>query len=854
MKKIFISVWCVLAWLWGSAYHIVGGEIEFITLEPGRYRINLIQYRDEAQDENNVYLDSYTVYIFSNKEGENEVIRTVTVSLVDIAAVSYTNVECSIDELQTSRVLYSRDIELDPQEFADPEGYYIVWERCCRNAGIKNIVNPEGTGMKYIVDIPPLWKNGKPFINSSPELLKPLSDYACINQLYYTSFTGTDRDGDSLVYKLAVPLNSSTQTEVPIPQPKPNIPVTFKENYSLKNTIPGGPPLRISGRGLLTVSPDSTGLYVFSVIVEEWRKGEKIGQVQRDFQMLAIDGCEPPDPPEVAVKIPGDDDFDTEVDVLRYELEEDKCFDFVVTNLTPGEHISFRVEAVNFDEAIEGLFSVSDTLTGPDMDTIIVQVCAPGCPPVRDGPFIIDLIAGDDACPLPQLDTVRLRIEVEPPPNSFPQLNPLSAGYTINEREVLTLDLEATDMDDDAIVPQLFIQDGTDPAEVGMFLNVHRDEAGLLEAEFVWDTDCQEYDFGVNQHFQVGIRMEDQDICAVENPNITWLDLRVVLPPNTSPEVSIDTEHSVSVSPGQKIDFDVSALDADQDMVHLYLQTDGFSASNAGAKFEPVSGVESVASGFTWKIDCDRLNLADRTDYKFSFIADDDDFCRTENFDTVTFNVHVEVPENFRPEFESYADTVIEVNQPFAMDITAYDPNSGDTLTLEFYSGVRLPDSPSLHFERARGKGAVSSLLEWTPECDLLDFGETSAFFDMAFLVYDDACLQQAFDTISITFEVRETRERFERFEPPNVFTPNGDGKNDTYSLSNLPNPQYNLPLDNCDDAFQYLSIYDRSGKVVFETNNREFVWTGENVAAGTYYYYIKYSRTEYKGFLQVLK
>ena len=70
------------------------------------------------------------------------------------------------------------------------EGYYIVWERCCRNLNAVNIVNPLGTGMKYVLEIPPLWKNGRIFKNSSPTLFRPLSDYACINQLYYIEFTG----------------------------------------------------------------------------------------------------------------------------------------------------------------------------------------------------------------------------------------------------------------------------------------------------------------------------------------------------------------------------------------------------------------------------------------------------------------------------------------------------------------------------------------------------------------------------------------------------------------------------------------------------------------------------------------
>lgn len=855
MKKIIIFIYCISAWLWSSAWHIVGGEIEFITIEPGVYRINLIQYFDRAQDDNPGPDPSVTVYLFSNGYADREeaFMRSFTLPLSNESIVEYTNFECSREDLQTSRIIYSQDFNLNPQDYDDQEGYYLVWERCCRNAQIDNIVNPAGTGMKYIVDLPPLWKDDKPFVNSSPELLKPLSDYACVGQLYYTNFTGSDRDGDSLVYKLAAPLNSSSSNALPVPQPKPNILVQWKQGFAVERMIPGSPALRISDRGLLTVNPSSAGLYVFSVIVEEWRDGEKIGQVQRDFQMLAIsEGCEPPDPPSVALEIPGDPDFDPEVDVLQYNTEEDKCFTFLVNNLEPGERVTFRAEPVNFDEAVD-MFSVNDTLVGEDGEPLRIEVCAPLCPPIRDDPFIVDLIAGKNACPLPQLDTIRVAIEVEPPPNDFPQLNALDEHYLVAENSVLLLDLTATDADEDIISPQLFIEDGTDPAGAGMTFDIITNEAGLLEAQFIWNTDCEMVDFSEKQHFRVGFLMEDHDLCEVANPEITWVNLEVDLPPNTDPVVVIDSEDSISVGLGETIAFDVSASDEDHDFINLILATPA-SQRSVGASFESARGEGEANSFFTWTARCDHLSIDENNTFEFFFIANDEDKCQVQNSDTLTFKVHINVPENRPPEFLPYRDTVIDVNQPLVMDITAVDPDAGDSLTIAFFDAIRRPDSPSLSFKEASGAGSVTSVLEWTPECDLLDFGQTSAYYDLAFLVYDNGCPASLFDTLRLTVEVRETRESFDRFEPPNVFTPNHDGKNDTFTLTNLPNPRYNLPVDNCDDAFQYVSIYDRNGKTVFETFNREFSWDGEDVAAGTYFYLIKYTRTEYKGYLQVLK
>jgi gliding motility-associated-like protein len=59
----------------------------------------------------------------------------------------------------------------------------------------------------------------------------------------------------------------------------------------------------------------------------------------------------------------------------------------------------------------------------------------------------------------------------------------------------------------------------------------------------------------------------------------------------------------------------------------------------------------------------------------------------------------------------------------------------------------------------------------------------------------------------------------------PNVFSPNGDGENETFSILDIgyyPNR---------------LTIFNRWGMPVYETSNYRNQWTGEDVPDGTYYY-----------------
>ena len=125
---------------------------------------------------------------------------------------------------------------------------------------------------------------------------------------------------------------------------------------------------------------------------------------------------------------------------------------------------------------------------------------------------------------------------------------------------------------------------------------------------------------------------------------------------------------------------------------------------------------------------------------------------------------------------------------------------------------------------------------------------------DYTFLFYlkDNHCQNAKADSLEVKIKVRDRSvERFE-FVPVNVFTPNGDGKNDYYSLR-ITNEVTGeiidlLPADNCVSHFESVRIYNRWGTQVFNSRDREFKWYGKDAPPGVYYYLIKYNDTEYKG------
>jgi gliding motility-associated-like protein len=78
-------------------------------------------------------------------------------------------------------------------------------------------------------------------------------------------------------------------------------------------------------------------------------------------------------------------------------------------------------------------------------------------------------------------------------------------------------------------------------------------------------------------------------------------------------------------------------------------------------------------------------------------------------------------------------------------------------------------------------------------------------------------------------------------FQPANVFTPNGDGVNDTFRIPNW-------PPDDCQNEFLKIEIYNRWGKLVFQSDRKDFEWDGKGYPSGVYYYTIFFTNSNFKG------
>jgi len=88
--------------------------------------------------------------------------------------------------------------------------------------------------------------------------------------------------------------------------------------------------------------------------------------------------------------------------------------------------------------------------------------------------------------------------------------------------------------------------------------------------------------------------------------------------------------------------------------------------------------------------------------------------------------------------------------------------------------------------------------------------------------------------------------------EPPNTFTPNGDGFNDTWEIPSI-----------ADYPGAEIAIHDRWGQIVLRSTGYREAWDGTNkgraLSVGTYYYHIQLNQLEgrsppYTGFVTIVR
>ncbi len=243
--------------------------------------------------------------------------------------------------------------------------------------------------------------------------------------------------------------------------------------------------------------------------------------------------------------------------------------------------------------------------------------------------------------------------------------------------------------------------------------------------------------------------------------------------------------------------------------------------------------------------------------YLIDFIASDN-ACPTPLYDTVRATILVEPPQNRAVYFNQTTEVeqLVYAGNLYELPLQALD-DDGDMLNLRMV-GVDFDTSGyNIKINNIVSEaGQLEALFSWDLDCNYFDLSQSNSFSFLFVADDQNPCDLGEPDTLKLTLNIENLAADFENFAMPNVFTPNGDGKNDFFEMCNDEHcdASYVLPPDNCEGIFLNLEVYNRWGKLLYDSTLREFKWDGGDLTTGVYFYKLKYSHKEFKGQVYLMR
>jgi hypothetical protein len=278
MKKTITLFFIFFLAQFSYAAHLVGGEITYTCVGNNQYQVKLRIYRDcfsgGAQFDNTV---NFSVY---NLAGT--LVTNPTVSkgpTVSVPAGTGNPCLTTPPNICTEYADYVTTLTLPPVV----GGYTISYQRCCRNSTITNITNPGSRGNTYTVQIPSMDNscNTAPAFTTVPPIVLCLGDQLSIDA------SATEADGDSLFYEFCdIYTGGASGNPTPNPAtPPPYTLIQFVAPATATQPVPGNPALAINSQtGMITGIATTAGQYVVGICVSEYRNGQLLSVVRRDYQ------------------------------------------------------------------------------------------------------------------------------------------------------------------------------------------------------------------------------------------------------------------------------------------------------------------------------------------------------------------------------------------------------------------------------------------------------------------------------------------------------------------------------------------------------------------------------------------
>jgi gliding motility-associated-like protein len=291
MKKITILFLLILTCsFYSRASHIAGADLTYRWVGGNDWEITLTLYRDcYGIDVSN----PETVHFHSSCAADftayvNEI--SGTGNEITNACPSNPTTCSGGSAYGVQEYVYRTTVTLQP--CAD---WTIYWCSCCRNAAITTVSSPDMDGvfvMATLNNTAAATQGGNP--NSSPSFSNKPNSILCLNQQYCYNHGAIDLDGDSLVYSLIAPYDEGPSQFSSSCSGGGGASVVYMSPWTYQQPLTSSPAVSIDPvTGDICMLPTAQLITVMAVQVQEYRRVSPnppvlVGTVIRDMQVRVL--------------------------------------------------------------------------------------------------------------------------------------------------------------------------------------------------------------------------------------------------------------------------------------------------------------------------------------------------------------------------------------------------------------------------------------------------------------------------------------------------------------------------------------------------------------------------------------
>ena len=284
----------------GFARHIKGGEIHYIYMGPGsaantdkyliRLRLFISCQSTEGQLETKVALG-----VFRNVDNSQAFTYPLTAILSRSERINLSSPSPCI--LNPSPVCYwIREYTVTADLPRIPLGYTVIFQRCCRIDGIRNVSPNTNIGASYTCQIQGTNSIGVNGTNSNPEFDIKDTVLICQKRRFQLNYQAKDADADSLTYEFAPGYYGGSINNAVVTNPSPpSTLTTLRYASGFSGILPLGPGVNINRTtGLISGLAPVSGDYVVCVLLKEYRNGIVVTEHRKDFIIHVDNRCDFP--------------------------------------------------------------------------------------------------------------------------------------------------------------------------------------------------------------------------------------------------------------------------------------------------------------------------------------------------------------------------------------------------------------------------------------------------------------------------------------------------------------------------------------------------------------------------------